>query len=160
MNYVIMLYFSETFIFSFLSVLGQYDEIIVYTVLGLSLLGIVLLFIHRWKESSEIDRAKKNAHKNMYIKKKNKFKNNSSVSNQNNLSVDLKLQAYERLTIFLSRIDPWRLLSLVKITEKNIKIIENSLLQIIISEFEYNLSQQVYVSDDLWSLIETSKVLS
>ena len=36
-------------------------------------------------------------------------------------------------------------------------VIEDSLLQIVISEFEYNLSQQVYVSDSLWELIETSK---
>jgi len=57
----------------------------------------------------------------------------------------------------LSRIDPWRLLSLVNISEKNIKVVESSLLQIIISEFEYNLSQQVYVSDHLWELIELSK---
>ena len=142
-----MLYFNQNFV---LSILGKYDNVIVYVVLSLSILGLILIFIHRWKESSEIDYSQKEN----YQSKKILVKNNS---NKMSFNIDLKLQAYERLTIFLARIDPWRLLSLVKISEKNIKSIEDSLLKIIISEFEYNLSQQVYISDNLWELIETSK---
>jgi len=121
-----------------------------------SLIGIILLFVHRWKENSELDNVSNNDEKNHFLIKKGK-RNQSGINSQMSFNVDLKLQAYERLTIFLSRIDPWRLLSLVQISEKNIKVIEDSLLKIIISEFEYNLSQQVYVSDNLWELIETSK---
>lgn len=133
-----------------------FDSIIVYIVLTVSLIGIILLFVHRWKENSELDNVSNNDEKNHFLIKKGK-RNQSGINSQMNFNVDLKLQAYERLTIFLSRIDPWRLLSLVQISEKNIKVIEDSLLKIIISEFEYNLSQQVYVSDNLWELIETSK---
>jgi len=133
-----------------------FDSIIVYIVLTVSLIGIILLFVHRWKENSELDNVSNNDEKNHFLIKKGK-RNQSGINSQMNFNVDLKLQAYERLTIFLSRIDPWRLLSLVRISEKNIKVIEDSLLRIIISEFEYNLSQQVYVSDNLWELIETSK---
>ena len=133
-----------------------FDSIIVYIVLSVSLIGIILLFVHRWKENSELDNVSNNDEKNHFLIKKGK-RNQSGINSQMNFNVDLKLQAYERLTIFLSRIDPWRLLSLVRISEKNIKVIEDSLLKIIISEFEYNLSQQVYVSDNLWELIETSK---
>ena len=133
-----------------------FDSIIVYIVLTVSLIGIILLFVHRWKENSELDNFSNNDEKNHFLIKKGK-RNQSGINSQMNFNVDLKLQAYERLTIFLSRIDPWRLLSLVQISEKNIKVIEDSLLKIIISEFEYNLSQQVYVSDNLWELIETSK---
>ena len=141
----LLLVFSPTF-----------DSIIVYIVLTLSLIGIILLFAHRWKENSELDNVSNNDEKNHFLIKKGK-RNQSGINSQMSFNVDLKLQAYERLTIFLSRIDPWRLLSLVRISEKNIKVIEDSLLKIIISEFEYNLSQQVYVSDNLWELIETSK---
>jgi len=133
-----------------------FDSIIVYIVLIVSLIGIILLFVHRWKENSELDNVSNNDEKNHFLIKKGK-RNQSGINSQMSFNVDLKLQAYERLTIFLSRIDPWRLLSLVRISEKNIKVIEDSLLKIIISEFEYNLSQQVYVSDNLWELIETSK---
>tara|TARA_B100001029_G_C14995143_1_gene414528 strand:+ start:360 stop:950 length:591 start_codon:yes stop_codon:yes gene_type:complete len=143
-----MIYFNENFI---LSILGKYDNIIVYVVLSLSILGLILIFAHRWKQSSQTDHSQGQYYESnrMFIKNNN--------SNKSNVNIDLKLQAYERLTIFLSRIDPWRLLSIVKVSEKNIKSIEDSLLKIIISEFEYNLSQQVYVSDNLWELIETSK---
>ena len=141
----LLLVFSPTF-----------DSIIVYIVLTVSLIGIILLFVHRWKENSELDNVSNNDEKNHFLIKKGK-RNQSGINSQMSFNVDLKLQAYERLTIFLSRIDPWRLLSLVRISEKNIKVIEDSLLKIIISEFEYNLSQQVYVSDNLWELIETSK---
>ena len=134
-----------------------FDNIIVYLVLILSILGIILIFIHRWKENSKSNFDKKNSRQKL-IRKNEKIRKENLNKNQNgNFNLDLKLQAYERLTIFLSRIDPWRLLTLVNISEKNIKKIENDLLRIIISEFEYNLSQQVYVSDDLWELIESSK---
>ena len=134
-----------------------FDNIIVYLVLILSILGIILIFIHRWKENSKSNFDKKNSRQKL-ISKNEKIRIENFNKNQNgSFNLDLKLQAYERLTIFLSRIDPWRLLTLVNISEKNIKKIENDLLRIIISEFEYNLSQQVYVSDDLWELIESSK---
>tara|TARA_B100000609_G_C17005170_1_gene325750 strand:+ start:48 stop:644 length:597 start_codon:yes stop_codon:yes gene_type:complete len=134
-----------------------FDNIIVYLVLILSILGIILIFIHRWKENSKSNFDKKNSRQKLISKNEKIRKENLNINQNGSFNLDLKLQAYERLTIFLSRIDPWRLLTLVNISEKNIKKIENDLLRIIISEFEYNLSQQVYVSDDLWELIESSK---
>lgn len=134
-----------------------FDNIIVYLVLILSILGIILIFIHRWKENSKSNFDKKNSRQKLISKNEKIRKENLNKNQNGSFNLDLKLQAYERLTIFLSRIDPWRLLTLVNISEKNIKKIENDLLRIIISEFEYNLSQQVYVSDDLWELIESSK---
>ena len=134
-----------------------FDNIIVYLVLILSILGIILIFIHRWKENSKSNFDKKNSRQKLISKNEKIRKENLNKNQNGSFNLDLKLQAYERLTIFLSRIDPWRLLTLVNISEKNIKKIENDLLRIIISELEYNLSQQVYVSDDLWELIESSK---
>ena len=134
-----------------------FDNIIVYLVLILSILGIILIFIHRWKENSKSNFDKKNSRQKLISKNEKIRKENLNKNQNGSFNLDLKLQAYERLTIFLSRIDPLRLLTLVNISEKNIKKIENDLLRIIISEFEYNLSQQVYVSDDLWELIESSK---
>ena len=155
MNYFItcdiVLHFNKSFVCLFL---GKYGDNIVYIVLAVFVLALILMFIHRWKESSKMDTSQEVYYDSNHIITRKKDINRVK---KNNLHIDLKLQAYERLTIFLSRIDPWRLLSLVKISEKNIKEIENSLLSIIVSEFEYNLSQQVYISDNLWQLIETSK---
>ena len=154
-TFYIVLHFNNDFVFFSL---GKYGDTIVYIVLAVAILALVLMFIHRWKESSKMDSSQEVTHESRHIITRNKaIKKDINLKKKNNLHIDLKLQAYERLTIFLSRIDPWRLLSLVKISEKNIKEIENSLLSIIVSEFEYNLSQQVYISDNLWQLIETSK---
>ena len=133
-----------------------FDDIIVYIVLSLSTLGIILIFIHRWKQNSKSNLDYKQNHR-INIKHEKLRSVNLTNQKSESFNLDLRMQAYERLTIFLSRIDPWRLLTLINISEKNIKKIEHTLIQIIISEFEYNLSQQVYVSDDLWELIESSK---
>ena len=136
--------YCEIIFYSFLWLWFGYGQIIVFSVLGLALIIIV---IHRFKNQDAY--LEKDAPK--------KYIQDTGKNQKSNFNINLQLQAYERLTIFLSRIDPWRLLSLVNISEKNIKLVESSLLQIIVSEFEYNLSQQVYVSDHLWELIELSK---
>ena len=67
------------------------------------------------------------------------------------------MQAYERLTIFLERTDSFRLLAMIDKNEKNVEKIESNIIQTILTEFEYNISQQVYVSDKMWDLILMSK---
>ena len=41
---------------------------------------------------------------------------------------------------------------------KKCRKIESSIIQTILTEFEYNISQQVYVSDTMWNLILISKI--
>ena len=41
--------------------------------------------------------------------------------------------------------------------KKDLNKIELTLLNSLVSEYEYNLSQQVYVSDNLWNLVIISK---
>lgn len=68
-----------------------------------------------------------------------------------------RLQAYERLTLLLERISPNKLLVRVTPTSSNKEEYETLLLQNIQQEFEHNLTQQVYVSDKCWSVINTAK---
>jgi len=76
--------------------------------------------------------------------------------NQQN-SLPTKLQAYERMTLYLERINPSKLL--VRVTsinnDKNAYVI--SLINTIEQEFEHNLAQQIYISDKCWSIIIASK---
>ena len=78
------------------------------------------------------------------MKKKKYF---SKKTKKNEANINLKMQAFERLTILLERTDPYRLLSLIDKSEKDLNKIELTLLNSLVSEYEYNLSQQVYVSD-------------
>ncbi|WP_203258278.1 DUF7935 family protein [Hyunsoonleella ulvae] len=72
-------------------------------------------------------------------------------------SLPLRLQAYERLTLFLERISPNKLLLRVKPTSSNKEDYETLLIQNIQQEMEHNLTQQIYVSEKCWGVIMTAK---
>ncbi len=74
-----------------------------------------------------------------------------------NQSMPLRLQAYERLTLFLERINPNKLLTRVSPMSQDKNDYENLLIANIEQEFEHNLSQQIYVSDQCWGIINASK---
>jgi len=69
----------------------------------------------------------------------------------------LRLQAYERLTLFLERISPAKLLLRVKPTGKDPQRYAQKLIEVIEQEFEHNLAQQIYVSETAWKAVKTSK---
>lgn len=72
-------------------------------------------------------------------------------------SLPLRLQAYERLTLFLERISPNKLLLRIKPTSSNKDDYESLLIQSIQQEMEHNLTQQIYVSEKCWGVITTAK---
>lgn len=72
-------------------------------------------------------------------------------------SVPLRLQAYERLTLFLERISPNKLLLRVTPTSSDKDAYEALLIESIQQEMEHNLTQQIYVSEKCWSVISTAK---
>jgi hypothetical protein len=72
-------------------------------------------------------------------------------------SMPLRLQAYERMALFLERIAPSKLLIRITPTSSNKEDYESLLIQSVEQEFEHNLSQQIYVSDKCWSIISTAK---
>ncbi len=69
----------------------------------------------------------------------------------------LRLQAYERMTLFLERINLAKLLLRIapELPDKN--SYETLLIKHIETEFEHNLVQQIYISDECWNVIKTSK---
>jgi len=72
-------------------------------------------------------------------------------------TLPLRLQAYERMTLFLERIDPNKLLIRVKPNGNNLLDYEKLLIHTIEQEFEHNLTQQIYLSKEAWNFILTSK---
>ena len=72
--------------------------------------------------------------------------------------LEIKLRAYERLTIFLDRIEPIGMCNRLQLHDiENVDQLKSVLIKNIIAEYEYNISQQIYVSDELWNLIELVK---
>lgn len=76
--------------------------------------------------------------------------------NQKN-ALPLKLQAYERMVLFLERISLTKLLIRVSPLAQNKSDYENLLINNIEQEFEHNLTQQIYMSDQCWTIIVTAK---
>jgi hypothetical protein len=69
----------------------------------------------------------------------------------------MRLQAYERLILFLERISPDTLLLRLKSQCRTNSDLHLAILQQIRSEYEHNISQQLYVSDEIWSCVKETK---
>ncbi|WP_194767633.1 hypothetical protein [Tamlana sp. I1] len=72
-------------------------------------------------------------------------------------AMPLRLQAYERMALFLERISPSKLLIRTAPISSNKEDYERLLINNIEQEFEHNLSQQIYISDKCWNIVTTSK---
>lgn len=72
-------------------------------------------------------------------------------------AMPLRLQAYERMALFLERISPSKLLIRITPTSSDKNDYEALLIKSIEQEFEHNLSQQIYISDKCWSIVTTAK---
>jgi hypothetical protein len=69
----------------------------------------------------------------------------------------LRLQAFERVTLFLERIDPNNILIRIKPTSNDLQRYESQLISSVEKEYEHNLTQQIYLSAESWSVVKTSK---
>ncbi|HMO63198.1 MAG TPA: hypothetical protein PKC39_13480 [Ferruginibacter sp.] len=75
----------------------------------------------------------------------------------NNNTVQLRLQAYERLTLFAERISLKHLVTHTTFADATVVDYQLALLETIRAEYEYNVSQQIYVSHDMWKAIGNLK---
>lgn len=72
-------------------------------------------------------------------------------------ALPIRLQAYERMTLFMERIDPAKLLIRIAPISEDKNDYVNFVVAQIEQEYEHNLTQQIYLSDDCWGIITTSK---
>jgi len=69
----------------------------------------------------------------------------------------LRLQAYERMVLFLERISPNNIIMRLQTPNMTAAQLHKEMLILIRSEFEHNLSQQIYLSIDSWEQIKIAK---
>ncbi len=92
-----------------------------------------------------------------FIKNENNRRRYSLIKDTQKESLPIRLQAYERLTLFLERLKPSKLLVRVTPISDNKKDYEALLIQTIEQEFEHNQTQQIYVSHECWHVITAAK---
>ncbi len=73
------------------------------------------------------------------------------------ITLRLRLQAYERLSLFLERIQPRTLIPRVYMSGMTVSDLQLALTQSIQSEFDHNLSQQIYITPKLWNTVKGVK---
>ncbi len=72
-------------------------------------------------------------------------------------SLPLKLQAIERMVLFMERISPDNLLPRLHRGGISAGQLHSDLLATIRSEYEHNVTQQVYLSNEAWSEVKEAK---
>nr|WP_297306179.1 hypothetical protein [uncultured Flavobacterium sp.] len=116
-------------------------------ILAIGLLLIVSIYYFIVKSSEKKQFAKRLKHATFY----------QEEIKQKRQATPQILQAYERLTILMERIDLPKLLSRVQPISELKQDYANFLIQNVDQEFDFNLSQQLYVSDESWALVLTAK---
>ena len=68
-----------------------------------------------------------------------------------------RLQAYERMCLFLERISPPNMLLRLNNPGYSAREFHKLLLDEIRNEYNHNVSQQIYMSEEVWNMIKNSK---
>lgn len=86
-----------------------------------------------------------------------KEKHLALLKDNQDTTVRLRLQAYERLTLYIERIHPRNLIPRVYESGMTVAQLQAMLIMTIKLEFEHNVSQQVYVTKQVWSSVRGAK---
>ncbi len=113
------------------------NDLIMYGGIFVVVLVVVLYLFNWWKE-----------------KKDSREKQETPV---NSPTLSLRLQAYERLVLLAERIALPSLITRIPAGDLNVKQMQSVLIDQIKTEFEYNLSQQIYVAPTAWQAISNLK---
>ncbi len=92
-----------------------------------------------------------------FLENEDSRRTNEMRQNSQNLLTPLRLQAYERIVIFLERIHPDTLVVRVNKHGMTAQQLHQELIKTIKTEYEHNISQQIYVSYGAWELVKTTK---
>ncbi|PAW92003.1 hypothetical protein CKK33_00225 [Mucilaginibacter sp. MD40] len=77
-----------------------------------------------------------------------------AISNQ---TLPLRLQAYERLVLLIDRIDPANLLIRLNANAYSAAELYNIILNEVRTEYQHNVTQQIYVSSQAWAAVKRIK---
>lgn len=72
-------------------------------------------------------------------------------------AMPIRLQAYERMTLFLERISLSKILIRLTPISKEAEDYANFVIAHIEQEFDHNLAQQIYMSEECWDIIVKAK---
>lgn len=83
--------------------------------------------------------------------------NTTGTPDPRNVVLPLQLQAYERIVLFVERISPQSLISRVNQPGFTVLDMQIGMVSSIKSEYDHNVSQQIYVTQQAWEAVKTVK---
>jgi len=113
------------------------NDLIMYGGIFVVALVVILYLFNWWKE-----------------KKSTRGKSGEAV---NSPTLSLRLQAYERLVLLAERISLPNLITRIPSGDFNLRQFQSVLIDQIKTEFDYNLSQQIYVAPTAWQAVTNLK---
>lgn len=69
----------------------------------------------------------------------------------------IQMQAYERLILLLERIHPERLVFRINKPGMSARFMQAEMLKLIRDEFDHNLTQQLYISNEAWEAVKAAR---
>jgi hypothetical protein len=91
------------------------------------------------------------------LQKENENRKIQVVLQNQKIITPLRLQAYERIILFLERIAPNSVIIRLQTPNMTVGQLHKEMLITIRTEFEHNLSQQLYLSVEAWEEIRNAK---
>lgn len=92
-----------------------------------------------------------------YLNGQQQLRRQEIEKEQKSAALPMRMQAYERLSLFCERVSIPTLLLRVPPGNQNAKSYRLALLLAIQQEFEHNITQQVYISNQLWEIIKAAR---
>lgn len=77
--------------------------------------------------------------------------------NNHKIITPIRIQAYERMILFLERIAPQSIVMRLQQPQMTNHELQASLLKNIRSEYEHNMAHQLYISDKAWEMTKRAK---
>jgi hypothetical protein len=128
-------------------------EIIKYSIPSVVMLAAVYVMLRYFTQHNE--------HQLNYLKDEQALaKLKLDLDRKNNsqkVIIPLQLQAYERMVLFLERINPPNLIKRSMSFGQKVADLQSTLLRNIRDEFEHNMSQQLYIGETSWEMVKTAK---
>lgn len=78
-------------------------------------------------------------------------------SNSKSSMIPTRLQAYERLILFCERIEPNQMIPRIHRPAMTAQVFKREIQRTVRDEFEHNLTQQLYVSNEAWNKVLESR---
>ncbi|MCC7232289.1 MAG: hypothetical protein IT242_05050 [Bacteroidia bacterium] len=128
----------------------NWGNILLYFVPALLIMAAIFMVIKRFLEVQQSIIIK-------FLERDLQLKAQGDRTDKNKESLPLKLQAYERLILFLERIAPNSILVRVHRGGMTAPQLQSDLVSTIRAEYEHNLSQQVYISEQAWQEVQNAK---